>query len=80
MAEDTINAAQKAFGVPVTESPTRTHVLYGGDGFTGDLWEKLAAAFPIAKETAHHLAAKFGTTYVTRNTIRPITRQIRTVG
>ena len=62
MAEDTINAAQKAFGVPVTESPTRAHVLYGGERFTGDLWEKLAAAFPIAKETAHHLAAKFGTT------------------
>ena len=57
-----VSAAQKAFGVPVTESPTRAHVLYGGGGFTGDLWEKLAAAFPIAKETAHHLAAKFGTT------------------
>jgi glycerol-3-phosphate dehydrogenase len=61
MAEDTINAAQKAFGVPVTESPTRAHVLYGGEGFTGDLWEKLAATFPISKETGHHLASKFGT-------------------
>jgi glycerol-3-phosphate dehydrogenase len=62
MAEDTINAAQKAFGVPVTESSTRSHVLYGGDGFTDDLWEKLAAAFPISKDTAHHLASRFGTT------------------
>jgi glycerol-3-phosphate dehydrogenase len=62
MAEDTINAAQKALGVPVTESPTRAHVLYGGDGFAHDLPEKLAAAFPISKQTAHHLASKFGTT------------------
>jgi glycerol-3-phosphate dehydrogenase len=61
MAEDTINAVQKALGVPVTESPTRSHVLYGGEGFSGDLWEKLMAAHPISKETAHHLAAKFGT-------------------
>jgi glycerol-3-phosphate dehydrogenase len=61
MAEDTINAAQKALGVPVTESPTRAHVLYGGNGFTDDLPEQLAAAFPISKETAHHLASKFGT-------------------
>lgn len=61
MAEDTINAVQKALGVPLTESPTRSHVLYGGEGFSGDLWEKLMAAHPISKETAHHLAAKFGT-------------------
>jgi glycerol-3-phosphate dehydrogenase len=61
MAEDTINAVQKALGVPLTESPTRAHALYGGEGFSGDLWEKLMAAHPISKETAHHLAAKFGT-------------------
>ena len=61
MAEDTVNAVQKALGVPLTESPTRSHVLYGGEGFSGDLWEKLMAAHPISKETAHHLAAKFGT-------------------
>jgi len=61
MAEDTINAAQKALGVPVAESATRSHVLHGGEGFTSDLWEKLMAAHPMSKETAHHLAAKFGT-------------------
>src|SRR5580658_2036432 len=61
MAEDTINAVQKALGAPVTESPTRSHVLYGGEGFSSDFWEKLMAAHPISKETAHHLAAKFGT-------------------
>jgi glycerol-3-phosphate dehydrogenase len=61
MAEDTINAVQKALGVAVTESPTRTHVLHGGEGFTSDLWEKLIRIYPVSKETAHHLAAKFGT-------------------
>ncbi len=61
MAEDTIDAVQKAVGVPVTESPTRSHVLYGGEGFSSELWEKLRAAYPISHETAHHLSAKFGT-------------------
>jgi len=61
MAEDTINAVQKALSTPVTESPTRSYVLAGGDGFSADIWQKLAAAYPISQETAHHLAAKFGT-------------------
>jgi glycerol-3-phosphate dehydrogenase len=61
MAEDTINAVQKALGVPLVESPTRAHVLHGSEGFTADLWEKLMKAYPISKETARHLAAKFGT-------------------
>ncbi len=61
MAEDTIDAAQTALGGPVTESPTRSHLLYGGEGFGADLWEKLMADYLISKETARHLAAKFGT-------------------
>jgi glycerol-3-phosphate dehydrogenase len=61
MAEDTINAVQQALALPVTDSPTRSHVLYGGEGFTGDLWQNLADAYPITPETAKHLAAKFGT-------------------
>jgi glycerol-3-phosphate dehydrogenase len=61
MAEDTINAVQKALGVTVTECPTRSHVLHGGKEFNSDLWEKLLAAHAISKETAQHLAAKFGT-------------------
>lgn len=60
MAEDTINAVQKALGTPVTESPTRSHILYGGQGFTSELSEKVAADHPIAKDTAKHLTAKFG--------------------
>lgn len=61
MAEDTINAVQKTLGVAVSESPTRNHVLHGGEGFTGDLWEKLMSTCPVSKETALHLSAKFGT-------------------
>ena len=61
MAEDTINVVQKAIGVPVSESPTRSHVLHGGVGFSTDLWEKLAAGSRLSEETARHLASKFGT-------------------
>jgi glycerol-3-phosphate dehydrogenase len=60
MAEDTINAVQEALGVAVSECPTRNHVLHGGEGFTSDLSEQLMT-YPISKETAQHLAAKFGT-------------------
>jgi glycerol-3-phosphate dehydrogenase len=61
MAEDTINAVQKALGAVVSESPTRAHVLHGGEGFTADLWEELLRVYPVSKETARHLLAKFGT-------------------
>jgi glycerol-3-phosphate dehydrogenase len=61
MAEDTINAVQKALGVVVSKSPTRAHVLHGGERFTSELWEKLVRIYPVSKETAHHLAAKYGT-------------------
>jgi glycerol-3-phosphate dehydrogenase len=60
MAEDTINAAQKALGVPVTESPTRSHVLHGGEGFAADLWEEVVRVHLVSQETAQHLTAKFG--------------------
>jgi glycerol-3-phosphate dehydrogenase len=61
MAEDTINAVQEALGLPVIESPTRSHVLHGGDGFTIEFWKQLMHLYPVSKETAQHLAAKFGT-------------------
>jgi glycerol-3-phosphate dehydrogenase len=61
MAEDTIHAVQKALGVPQTESKTRNHVLYGGEGFTDDYWKRLCREYPISEGTAHHLAGKFGT-------------------
>jgi glycerol-3-phosphate dehydrogenase len=61
MAEDTINRVQQALGVAQTDSQTRNHVLYGGQGFTDDYWEKLCLQYPISEETARHLASKFGT-------------------
>lgn len=60
MAEDTINTVQKALGVPITECPTRSHVLHGGEGFSSDLWKNLIAVYPILQDTGQHLAAKFG--------------------
>jgi len=80
MAEDTIDAVQKALGIPVTECPTRAHLLHGGEGFTSDFWEELALIYPLSKETAQHLAAKFGTsawnvlelTRLNRNLAQPI--------
>jgi glycerol-3-phosphate dehydrogenase len=80
MAEDTIDAVQKALGIPVTECPTRAHLLHGGEGFPSDFWEELALIYPLSKETAQHLAAKFGTsawnvlelTRVNRNLAQPI--------
>lgn len=61
MAEDTIDAVQKALGQSVTECPTRSHVIHGGEGFAADLWEQLMRIHALSEETARHLASKFGT-------------------
>jgi glycerol-3-phosphate dehydrogenase len=61
MAEDTINVVQQALGLPQTESQTRNHILYGGEGFTDDYWKRLCREHPISEGTARHLATKFGT-------------------
>jgi glycerol-3-phosphate dehydrogenase len=61
MAEDTISRVQQALGVSPTESLTRNHVLYGGEGFTDDYSEKLGQQHGLSEATACHLAAKFGT-------------------
>src|SRR6202008_2688102 len=56
MAEDTIHRVQQSLGVTQTDSQTRNHVLYGGEGFTDDYWEKLRGKYQmISEETAHHL-------------------------
>jgi glycerol-3-phosphate dehydrogenase len=61
MAEDTIHRVQQSLGVAQTDSQTRNHVLYGGQGFTDDYWEKLRGKYRmISEETAHHLTSKFG--------------------
>jgi glycerol-3-phosphate dehydrogenase len=61
MAEDTIHIVQQALGLPQTESLTRNHILYGGEGFTDDYWKTLCREHPVSKGTARHLTAKFGT-------------------
>jgi len=61
MAEDTINIVQEALGVPQTESKTRNHILYAGEGFTDDYWKRLCREHPISEGTGRHLAGKFGT-------------------
>jgi glycerol-3-phosphate dehydrogenase len=61
MAEDTINSVQQALGLSPTGSQTRNHLLYGGEGFTDDYWEKLGSQNGLSEATARHLTAKFGT-------------------
>jgi glycerol-3-phosphate dehydrogenase len=61
MGEDTITRVQEALGVSATESLTRNHVLYGGEGFTDDYSEKLGRQHGLTEATARHLTAKFGT-------------------
>jgi glycerol-3-phosphate dehydrogenase len=61
MGEDTITRVQRALGVTPTESLTRDHVLYGGEGFTDDYSEKLGHQHGLSEATARHLTAKFGT-------------------
>jgi glycerol-3-phosphate dehydrogenase len=61
MAEDTINSVQEALGVAVTDCPTRSHLLHGGEGFTKDLWKEIGREYPVSQETAQHLTGKFGT-------------------
>jgi len=61
MAEDTVNAVEKALGKTLTESPTCHHVLYGSKDWTHDYWQKLVSSYQVAPDVAHHLSAKFGT-------------------
>jgi glycerol-3-phosphate dehydrogenase len=61
MAEDTIHRVQQVLGVTPTESRTRNHVLYGGEGFTEDYAEKLGHQHGLLEATARHLTSKFGT-------------------
>jgi glycerol-3-phosphate dehydrogenase len=61
MAEDTITCVQLAMGVSPTESLTRNHFLYGGEGFTDDYCEKLRRKHGLSEATARHLTSKFGT-------------------
>ncbi len=63
MAEDTVNAVQRALGAAVSASKTEEHALDGAAGFTSSYWENLVkeGAMP---QLAQHLANKFGTNAV----------------
>src|SRR5256885_3940913 len=60
MAEDTVNAVQRALGQAVTESPTKEHPLDGAAGYDPQLPDTLAKQHDLAIGTAKHLASKFG--------------------
>jgi glycerol-3-phosphate dehydrogenase len=61
MAEDTIDAVQKALGATVTDCPTKSHLLHGAEGFTNEFWKEIRREYPVSEETAQHLSRKFGT-------------------
>lgn len=61
MAEDTINAVEKAQGRPSTECKTRQYPLAGAENFTDGHWKSLAREFEVTPDTAKHLTQKFGT-------------------
>ncbi|HUL15869.1 MAG TPA: glycerol-3-phosphate dehydrogenase/oxidase [Terriglobales bacterium] len=61
MAEDTIDAVQKAMGEPLSPCLTKQHVLAGAEGYAEDYWKQLRDGFCIEEGTAKHLAEKFGT-------------------
>ena len=65
MAEDAVNAVQRSISGGTTACLTRAHPLFGSlpesaDEYAGET-ASLAQAHGISRETAHHLAQKFGT-------------------
>jgi glycerol-3-phosphate dehydrogenase len=62
MAQDTIDAAQKHLGVPVTPTLTRNRPLTGSSGFTPVYWTSLVRDYEISEQTAQHLVGRYGTT------------------
>jgi glycerol-3-phosphate dehydrogenase len=61
MAEETIDAVQKHLDLPVTPTLTRNRPLTGASGFTPVYWMSLVRDYSISKQTAQHLAGRFGT-------------------
>jgi glycerol-3-phosphate dehydrogenase len=60
MAEDTVNAVQRALGQAIAESPTKEHTLDGAAAYTADLPTALEREYGLPAATANHLAGKFG--------------------
>jgi glycerol-3-phosphate dehydrogenase len=61
MAQDTIDAVQKALGGIGQACVTKEHLLSGADGFSAEYWRTLQTECGIEEATARHLAGKFGT-------------------
>jgi glycerol-3-phosphate dehydrogenase len=61
MAEDTVDAVQRALTGDISACKTREYRLAGGQGYTANYWQSLLKEFSLGEETARHLAAKFGT-------------------
>ena len=59
MAEDAINAVQKALTGRITDSRTRDHILFGAAGNDPGI-EDLFAAYRVPRSTIRHLTQKFG--------------------
>jgi glycerol-3-phosphate dehydrogenase len=62
MAEDTIDAVQTYLRMQVTPTLTRNRPLTGSDGYGPDYWMNLVKEYHISKQTAQHLAERYGTT------------------
>ena len=60
MAEDTVNAVQRALGQTPSKSPTKEHTLDGAAAYTADLPTALEREYGLPAATAKHLAGKFG--------------------
>jgi glycerol-3-phosphate dehydrogenase len=61
MAEDAIDCVQQSFGAEPVACRTLDFPLTGAEGFWVDYWRQLAEKFDLSRQTARHLAQKFGT-------------------
>ena len=60
MAQDTIDAAQRGLGVPVSASRTRQQPLSGGAGYDRNFARRLETGYALPADVARHLSGKFG--------------------
>src|SRR5258706_9291681 len=60
MAEDTVDAVQRALGQIPSKSGTKEHTLNGAAAYTADLPTALEREYGLPAATAKHLAGKFG--------------------
>src|SRR5882757_6168513 len=60
MAEDTVDAVQRALGQIPSKSGTKEHTLNGAAAYTADLPTALEREYGLPAATAKHLSGKFG--------------------